>query len=134
MEDQNQNVVPDLGGRTMLVNELANIDWECRPYYSVLRKCVPLLDKWLQDIQKGMFGDEESDESVDEFLYASLCALKMLPVTRYDLQTCNLRKTVNLLLRHKYNRIRNEAKKVIDTLKLSDAKTGSSRICYDGNK
>lgn len=106
--------VSDLHGRTILLHAIQLT--ECT-YYSILIKGLPLLDQWLQDVIKGKFGDTDSDESILSFLYVSLGALKVLPVSLYDPKNYKFGKTVNHLRKHQDSIIRMFATNVVDRWK-----------------
>ncbi|XP_057486784.1 uncharacterized protein LOC130772898 [Actinidia eriantha] len=129
----------DLACRIMLVDVLAVTDsFDCLGWFLQLRG-LPVLDEWLQEVNKGKIGDgsspKESDKSVEEFLFVLLRALDKLPVNLNALQTCNIGKSVNHLRSHKNSEIQKKARSLVDTWKkrveaemnIIDANSGSSR-------
>ncbi|KAB2623737.1 hypothetical protein D8674_041609 [Pyrus ussuriensis x Pyrus communis] len=129
----------DLAGRRMLVDVIAVTDrLDCLGQF-VQRKGLCVLDEWLQEVHKGKLGDgsspKESDKSVEEFLFALLCALEKVPVNLHALQTCNVGKSVNNLRSYRNSEIQKKARSLVDMWKkrveaemnLNETKTGSSR-------
>ncbi|GFS35493.1 protein SUO [Actinidia rufa] len=129
----------DLACRLILVDVLAVTDsFDCLGWFLQFRG-LPVLDEWLQEVNKGKIGGgsspKESDKSVDEFLFVLLRALDKLPINLNSLQTCNIGKSVNHLRSHKNSEIQKKARSLVDTWKkrveaemnIIDAKSGSSR-------
>lgn len=111
----------DLSSRSMLVSVMASTEKvDCLNRFMQL-KGVPLLDAWLQDIQKGKVGDSSSpkdgNNSVEEFLLLLLRALDKLPVNLHALQMCNIGRSVNHLRSHKNVEIQRKARTLVDTWK-----------------
>lgn len=147
MHSQNGDRVSDLSGRIMLVHVMAFTNLTL---YLISIKGLPLLDKWIQDVQEGKFGDaDQCDESIENFLFTSLCVLSRLPVSLNDLLTCDIAKSVSHLCEHKSEEIQKKAQYVLDTWKrdiemeikeVYGARASSSsgfytsEVPYDGNK
>ncbi|KAF7813108.1 TMV resistance protein N-like isoform X1 [Senna tora] len=100
----------DLGARTLLLHVIANSDWHCfkvkypmidrkdyfRTLYTIRIKALPILDKWLQDVLRGKFGDIENNAAVEQFLLALLCTIESpLFDIFHQLKSCEI---PNLLL------------------------------------
>lgn len=128
----------DLVSRSMLVSVMASSDKvDCLNRFVQL-KGLPVLDDWLQDIQKGKIGNcsnpKDGDKSVEEFLLVLLRALDKLPVNLQALQMCNIGRSVNHLRSHKHVEIQRKARTLVDTWKkrveaemnMLDGKSGST--------
>ncbi|PIN18792.1 hypothetical protein CDL12_08549 [Handroanthus impetiginosus] len=129
----------DLASRSMLVNVMASTDKvDCLSEFVQLRG-LPVLDGWLQDIQKMKIGDgngpKDGDKFVEEFLLVLLRALDKLPINLHALQMCNIGKSVNHLRSHKNIEIQRKARTIVDTWKKrveaemisNDAKSSSTQ-------
>lgn len=129
----------DLVDRMMLADVIAVTDrFDCLGWFLQLRG-LPVLDEWLQEVQKGKMGDSNgmrvNDRTIEDFLLALLRALDKLPVNLNALQTCNVGKSVNHLRTHKNSEIQKKARSLVDTWKkrveaemdVNDAKPESSR-------
>ncbi|XP_059641084.1 uncharacterized protein LOC132283175 [Cornus florida] len=129
----------ELISRSMLAGVIAATDkFDCLSRFVQLRG-LPVLDEWLQDVDKGRIGDGSSprdgDKSVEEFLLVLLRALDKLPVNIHALQMCNIGKSVNHLRTHKNSEIQKKARTLVDTWKKRvevemntiDAKSGSNQ-------
>ncbi|GFS35494.1 protein SUO [Actinidia rufa] len=84
----------DLACRLILVDVLAVTDsFDCLGWFLQFRG-LPVLDEWLQEVNKGKIGGgsspKESDKSVDEFLFVLLRALDKLPINLNSLQTSEM--------------------------------------------
>ncbi|WOL12138.1 hypothetical protein Cni_G20903 [Canna indica] len=129
----------DVSGRVLVADVIAATDrYECLNRFVQL-KGLPILDDWLQEIQKCKSGDgnspKESDKLVEELLLALLRALAKLPVNLNALQTCHIGKSVNHLRTNKNPEIQKKARSLIDTwkkrvdaemTKINDAKSVAS--------
>ncbi|KAF5191332.1 Bah and tfiis domain-containing protein [Thalictrum thalictroides] len=129
----------DLVSRIKLADVLSSTEKiECLGRFVQLRG-LSVLDEWLQEVHKGKLCDssliKESDNSVDELLFALLRALDKLPINLHALQTSNVGKSVNNLRSHKNLEIQKKARSLVDTwkkrveaeMKINDAKSASSQ-------
>lgn len=129
----------DLISRSMLAGVIAATDrFDCLNRFVQL-KGLPVLDEWLQDVNKGRIGDgsgsKDGDKSSEEFLLVLLRALDKLPVNLHALQTSNIGRSVNHLRTHKNLEIQRKARSLVDTWKkrveaemnVIDAKSGSTQ-------
>lgn len=129
----------DLMSRSMLAGVIAATDrFDCLNRFVQL-KGLPVLDEWLQDVNKGRIGDgsgsKDGDKSSEDFLLVLLRALDKLPVNLHALQTSNIGRSVNHLRTHKNLEIQRKARSLVDTWKkrveaemnVIDAKSGSTQ-------
>ncbi|KAI5683506.1 hypothetical protein M9H77_04734 [Catharanthus roseus] len=129
----------DLVTRSMIAGVIAATErFDCLNRFVQL-KGLPVLDEWLQDVNKGRIGDggssKDGDKSSEEFLLVLLRALDKLPVNLHALQTSNIGRSVNHLRSHKNLEIQRKARSLVDTWKkrveaemnVIDAKSGSTQ-------
>ncbi|XP_042049323.1 uncharacterized protein LOC121794970 isoform X3 [Salvia splendens] len=129
----------DLASRSMLTSVMASTEKDDCLNRFVQLKGLPILDEWLQDIQKGKVMDcsnlKDCDKYVEEFLLILLSALDKLPVNLHALQMSNIGRSVNHLRTHKNAEIQRKARSLVDTWKkrveaemnMIDAKSGSTQ-------
>ncbi|XP_047958556.1 uncharacterized protein LOC125204059 isoform X2 [Salvia hispanica] len=129
----------DLASRSMLTSVMASTEKDDCLNRFVQLKGLPILDEWLQDIQKGKHMDcsnlKDCDKYVEEFLLVLLSALDKLPVNLHALQMSNIGRSVNHLRTHKNVEIQKKARSLVDTWKkrveaemnMIDAKSGSTQ-------
>ncbi|XP_042052685.1 uncharacterized protein LOC121797960 isoform X2 [Salvia splendens] len=129
----------DLASRSMLTSVMASTEKDDCLNRFVQLKGLPILDEWLQDIQKGKVMDcsnlKDCDKYVEEFLLVLLSALDKLPVNLHALQMSNIGRSVNHLRTHKNVEIQRKARSLVDTWKkrveaemnMIDAKSGSTQ-------
>ncbi|KAL8140779.1 hypothetical protein V2J09_006800 [Rumex salicifolius] len=130
----------DFGCRSMLAGIIACTDrFDCLNQFVLLRG-LPVLDGWLQEVNKGKIGysgsPKDGDKSVEDFLFVLLRALDKLPVNLNALQTCNIGKSVNNLRSHKNLEIQKKARSLVDMWKkrvefemnIKDSKSNSNQV------
>nr|XP_043639539.1 probable receptor-like protein kinase At5g59700 [Erigeron canadensis] len=83
---------------------------------------VHVLDEWLQEVNTGKIGDgtsiKWSNNSIEEFLFALLHALDVLPVNLHALQMSNVGKNVNHLRSHQNSDIQKKSRSLVDKWKM----------------
>ncbi|KAI3970551.1 hypothetical protein MKX01_024198 [Papaver californicum] len=133
----------ELGGRILAAEVIGATERnDCLRQFVHLNG-LAVLDEWLREMkERDGSSPKESDEQVEDFLFAVLRALDKLPVDLHALQNCNVGRSVNHLRTHKNLEIQKKSKSLVDTwkqrveaeMKIIEMKSGAARAASSHSK